>query len=220
MRRTTVKPEGKSLPRTAILVLAALALGFAGCNQNSSSATTAPSIDRPDCLPNLTLTNKYGNPVNMASLRGKPLLFDFFYTTCPGPCLVLTARMRKIAEQMGSALGSQVNFVSVTVDPEHDHPPELLSYAKEQGADRKGWMFLTGTPNQIDQLMSRFKLHRRREADGSVDHVLEFFVVGADGHLLYQYLSDTSATRIVEDLTAAESHAVAAASGNGETGGS
>lgn len=201
-----------------VVGMALLMFLLTGCNRNSE-LLSASSVDRPDCLPNLILTDKCGNQVNLVSLRDKPILFDFFYTTCPGPCLVLTARMKKIADQIGPALGSQVTFVSVTVDPEHDHPPQLLAYAKEQGVERKGWMFLTGTPSQIDQLMSRFKLRRQREADGSVDHVLEFFVVGADGHMLYQYLWDTNPTRIAGDLTAAENHVVADANDTGELGG-
>jgi protein SCO1 len=134
-------------------------------------------------------------------LKGRPVLFDFFYTSCPGPCLVLTARMRAIAEQLGERLGSNVSFASVTVDPEHDTPPQLLAYAKEQRADRKGWLFLTGTPSQIDAVMERFKLVRRHESDGSVDHVLEFFLVGPDGRLRYQYLaSEVHSERIAADL--------------------
>ncbi|HTT75421.1 MAG TPA: SCO family protein [Candidatus Binataceae bacterium] len=216
MNSTSVKDTGKPCIVATIMAFASLVfLLVAGCNRNSSSATTASSADEPYCLPSLTLTNKFGTPVNLVSLKGKPLLFDFFYTSCPGPCLVLTARMRKIAEQMGPALGSQVTFVSVTVDPEHDHPAQLLSYAKEQNADRKGWMFLTGTPAQIDALMSRFRLRRQREADGSIDHVLEFFLVGSNGHLLYQYLYNTSPERITGDLAAAEHHAVASATGYG-----
>jgi protein SCO1/2 len=200
-----------------VLALTALLLLSAGCNQNSSLAIAALSPDRPDCLPNLTLTDKFGHPINLMSLRGKPLLFDFFYTTCPGPCLVLTGRMRRIAKQVGPALGSRVTFVSVTVDPEHDHPEQLLSYAKDQGADRNGWLFLTRTPDQIDQLMSRFKLRRQRESDGSLDHVLEFFVVGADGHSLYQYMYDTSPVRIAGDLAAAE-NVVASANASDQPG--
>jgi protein SCO1 len=201
-----------------VVGMALLTFLFIGCNRNSESLSSALSVDRPDCLPNLILTDKLGNQVNLVSLRGKPLLFDFFYTSCPGPCLVLTARMKKIADQIGPALGSQVTFVSITVDPEHDHPPQLLAYAKEQGVDRKGWLFLTGLPNQIDQLMSRFKLRRQREADGSVAHVLEFFAVGTDGHMLYQYLWDTNPTRITGDLTRAENHVVADANDTVELG--
>jgi hypothetical protein len=49
--------------------------------------------------------------------------------------------------------------------------------------------------------MARFKLIRQRESDGSVDHVLEFFLVGPDGHLRYQYLaSEVHSERIAADI--------------------
>lgn len=172
-----------------------------GCDSNTQSAGTYSSTDNRDCLPELTLTDQNGRKVSLASLKGKPALFDFIYATCPGPCLVLTARMKAIADQLGAALGSQASFVSVTVDPEHDGPSALKAYAKEQGADRAGWYFFTGSPADIDRLMAQFKLHRQHEANGSVDHVLEFFLVGADGHPLLQYLaSDVNPAKVAGDL--------------------
>ena len=174
--------------------------GSPGCNSNvreiGSSATSTA-----DCLPALVLTDQLGQQISLASLKGEPVLFDFIYTTCPGPCLVLTARMKAIADQLGPALGAKTRFVSVTVDPEHDDAVALRAYAKEQGVERPGWLFLTGPPAKIDQLMAKFNLRRQREADGSVDHVLEFFLVGADGHLELQYLaSQTSPAKIAGDL--------------------
>jgi cytochrome oxidase Cu insertion factor (SCO1/SenC/PrrC family) len=66
---------------------------------------------------------------------------------------------------------------------------------------RPGWLFLTGAPAQVDKLMARFKLRREHESDGSVDHVLEFFLVGPDGHLRFQYLaSEVHPARIAGDL--------------------
>jgi cytochrome oxidase Cu insertion factor (SCO1/SenC/PrrC family) len=94
-------------------------------------------------------------------------------------------------------LGSKVWFVSVTVDPEHDGPAELLNYAKQQGANQNGWLFLTGSPADIEQLMNQFKLVRQREADGTVDHVLEFFLVGPDGRQLYQYAASHAEPALV-----------------------
>jgi protein SCO1/2 len=184
-----------------LLISAGGTLGLAACDSNSESIGSYSSAEKRDCLPDLTLTDQNGRKVSLASLKGKPVLFDFIYTTCPGPCLVLTARMKAIADHLGGALGSQASFVSVTVDPEHDGPSALKAYAKEQGADRAGWYFLTGPPADVDRLMAQFKLRRQREADGSVDHVLEYFLVGADGQPLLEYLADDmNPAKVASDL--------------------
>jgi protein SCO1/2 len=183
----------------ALMLAAVLTAG--GCNNNTESPASYAASSQADCLPDIKLLDQYGQPVSLASLKGRPVLFDFFYTTCPGPCLVLTARMRSIAEKLGDSLGPKASFVSVTVDPEHDRPPRLLAYANEQRANRKGWWFLTGTGSQISALMARFNLIRQHESDGSVDHVLEFFLVGPDGRLRFQYLaSEVRSERIAADV--------------------
>jgi protein SCO1/2 len=176
-----------SLVMIALIILPAFAAP--GCNRSAERTGAYAPTGSDDCLPDITLTDQNGKKVSLASLKGKTVLFDFIYTTCPGPCLMLTSRMRLIAKRIGPMLGDRVWFVSVTVDPEHDGPTQLLDYSKQQGADEKGWLFLTGSPAQIEQVMSQFKLVRQREADGTVDHVVEFFLVGPDGKQLYQYVA-------------------------------
>jgi protein SCO1/2 len=192
-----------SLALTILFVLA-IAATSSGCRQRASDDNSPGGYavrGAPDVLSDLALVDQHGNKVALASLKGKPTLFDFIYTTCPGPCLMLTSRMKSIANQLGPLLGTEVQFVSVTVDPEHDHPADLLNYAKQQGADRNGWLFLTGPPADIDRLMAKFKLERHRESDGSVDHVLEFFLVGSDGRPLLQYVAfDVNPAKIAGDL--------------------
>src|ERR1700733_14000211 len=129
-------------------------------------------LDSSDCLAPTALLDQHGQKVSLADLKGKPILFDFIYTSCPGECLALTMRMKRIASALGPELGKPVRLVSITVDPEHDQPKQLLQYASDQGADLNGWLFLTGTPAEIDDVMGRFKLIRERHSDGSVDHVL------------------------------------------------
>ena len=183
---------GTSLSLTMLVVLAC-AVTLIGCRQqaqNSGEGGGFPMRDASDCLPDITLVDQHGQKISLASLKGKPVLFDFIYTSCPGPCLLLTARMKKIADRLGPKLGTEVRIVSITVDPEHDRPKQLLSYASAQGANVKGWLFLTGTPQQIEDVMARFKLIRQREADGTVDHVLEFFLVDANGRALFQYMGE------------------------------
>ena len=160
-----------------------------------------------DCLPDITLVDQHGRKVSLASLKGKPVLFDFIYTNCPGPCLMLTAQMKQIANRLGPRLGTDARIVSITVDPEHDHPAQLLAYANKQGADVSGWLFLTGTPEQIDDVMARFNVIRKREPDGTVDHVLEFFLVDANGRALLQYMGEKAdPDRVVSDVERAAAH--------------
>ncbi len=199
--------------RALLAISLAISLGAAapGCRREEQRAGAYRVNGSADCLPDITLTDQNGKKVSLSSLKGKPVLFDFIYTTCPGPCLTLTSRMRTVANRLGPMLGSKVWFVSVTVDPEHDNPARLLDYARQLGADQNGWLFLTGSPADIDRLMAQFKLVRQRESDGSVDHVLEFFLVGPDGRQLYQYVgSRADASTIARDLEqAAQAGAVA-----------
>ncbi len=187
----------------ALLGLLLVAIGFsaAACESRSDGDSGLRRINNTDCLPNVTLTDKSDKRVDLASLKGKPLLVDFFYTSCPGPCLLMTAKMAKIADRLGPRLGSEVVLLSITIDPEHDQPKQLASYAKAQDADRPGWFFLTGTQDQIDQVLTLFKVDTAREADGTIGHVLAFFLLGPDGRQWNQYpVSDVKTQDIVGDL--------------------
>ena len=175
-----------------------------GCNRTGEESGAYPIAYNTSGLPNVTLTDQYGQPVPLASLKGKPVLFDFIYTSCPGPCQLLTQHMKLIADQLGPALGHKVSFVSVTVDPEHDRSSRLLDYAKAFNANLKGWYFLTGSPSQIDALMRAFQLGRSRDTGGEIDHVLGYFLVSPDGRETVDYsqhVDPVIAARDVEEAT-------------------
>jgi cytochrome oxidase Cu insertion factor (SCO1/SenC/PrrC family) len=46
-----------------------------------------------------------------------------------------TAKFANVALRLGNDLDSKVTLVSITVDPEHDGPKQLLDYSRQQGAD-------------------------------------------------------------------------------------
>jgi protein SCO1 len=209
---TTVSSIRKGLFLTLLVILAG-AVTLTGCRQSAQDTQDIGERggfevrNASDCLPDISLVDQNGRNILLASLKGKPALFDFIYTTCPGPCLVLTSRMKQIADRLGPKLGTEARIVSITVDPEHDHPVELKAYAKAQGADVNGWLFLTGTPTQIDDVMAHFDLIRKHEADGTVDHVLEFFLVDANGKALLQYMGEKAEPdRVASDVEKAVDH--------------
>lgn len=166
--------------RDVLLLLAAGAiLIVGGCG--------SPRATRNRVLPDLTLVDQNGQPVVLSSLSGKPLLVDFIYTSCPGPCRTITQSMERVAAKLGPALGSQVTFVSISIDPEHEGPPQLLRYAKALNADRRGWLFLSGGPADIDSALATFHLKRERSSSGEIVHLERVILISADGRTFKVY---------------------------------
>lgn len=189
----------------AILTIAAgLMTGLAACSPRPADVAEPGSYaaaNSSDCLPAITLVDQHGHDVTLASLKGRPVLIDFIYTTCPGPCPLMTARMAAVAKLLGTKLGSQVTFVSISIDPEHDRPAELEKYARERGADEAGWLFLTGTPAQIDRVLALYHLERMRNPDGTVNHSAASYLLGPDGHQVRQYQPlEVKASAVVADI--------------------
>lgn len=181
-----------------IVSLVAL-LTIAGCNREAKG--DYPAANDNNCLPNVSLIDQNGTTVSLASLKGKPVLIDFIYTSCASTCPMLTAKMAAIAHELGPALGADVRIVSITLDPEHDTPAELAKYAKSHDADDNGWIFLTGPPAKIDQVLTLFKLRRLRESDGTITHSIEAFLLGPDGRQIRQYNAlDVSPDAVVSDV--------------------
>ncbi len=188
----------------SIVSLAAV-LALSACGDREAMGDY-PAANGNNCLPEVSLIDQHGTSVSLASLKGKPVLVDFIYTTCASTCPMLTAKMAAIAHQLGPALGAGVTIVSITLDPEHDSPAELTKYAKSHDADANGWIFLTGSPAQIDNVLALFKLRRTREGDGTITHSIEAFLLGPDGHQIRQYNAlDVSPEAVVADVDRARS---------------
>jgi protein SCO1/2 len=170
----------------SIVMLMVCALVFAGCHGDDETGSF-PAASKNDCLPNLALLDQNGRSINLSSLKGGYVLINFIYTGCTGTCPMLTSKMSVVEKKLAPELGKKVRLVSVTLDPEHDDPSALLKYANEHAANGADWIFLTGTPAQIDNYLAIFTIRRAREADGSIDHVTTSFLLGPDGRQIRQY---------------------------------
>ncbi len=107
-------------------------------------------------VPDFSLTERTGKTVSLSDLKGKVWVADFFYTSCPGPCPMMTSRLREIHEATRGRVG--VALVSISTDPAKDTPDILKLYADKFGADER-WLFLTGDKVAIFELANKgFKL--------------------------------------------------------------
>src|SRR5205823_14482782 len=107
-------------------------------------------------VPHFQLINQEGQPFDSARLAGKIWIADFIYTTCPGPCPMISSRMSELQQPLEK---TDVHLVSFTVDPTKDTPEVLRAYAEKLHAQAGRWDFLTG-PQPIIYELSRdgFKL--------------------------------------------------------------
>jgi len=107
-------------------------------------------------VPEFRLTNQNAQPFGSAELKGKIWIADFIFTSCPGPCPLISSRM---AEMQRPLEKSDAHLVSFTVDPATDTPEVLRDYAQRLHARDGRWDFLTGETAAIYDLTQKgFKL--------------------------------------------------------------
>lgn len=107
-------------------------------------------------VPPFQLTNHFGQPFGSANLSGRIWIADFVFSTCPGPCPMISSRMSELQRPLED---SDVHLVTFTVDPEKDTPEVLREYAAKLDARPGRWDFLTGPKTAIYDLTRHgFKL--------------------------------------------------------------
>jgi protein SCO1/2 len=168
-----------------LLLVAVLAPGAVlGHHVDASGGRLAKIGPAPD----FTLTTQDNTELSLAELRGKVVAITFLYTHCTDTCPLLTAKLVAIQNELGSRFGSDVFFLSISVDPERDRPEVLKRYAQALGCDPAGWAFLTGTDAEIREVARRFGVFLEPRAGGDIDHNLLTSLVDRHGTLRVQYM--------------------------------
>ncbi|MBL8259928.1 MAG: SCO family protein [Candidatus Competibacteraceae bacterium] len=86
---------------------------------------------------------------------------NFIFTTCAMTCPLQSMSLAKAQALLGAAMGRDVVFVSISLDPYTDTPTRLAAFADahKAGAD---WHFFTGEPRLIDELRRGFEAYDPR----------------------------------------------------------
>ena len=118
-------------------------------------------------IPNVPLVTQDGQTVRLYDdlIKDKIVLINFIYTSCKEVCSLVTARMAQVQNALGDHVGRDIFLYSITLDPLHDTPAVLKQHAEAFHAG-PGWLFLTGTPEDI--AVVRYKLGERGK--GLTDH--------------------------------------------------
>ncbi len=208
------KPEQRTSPYGWLIVVLGLFIVMLVLYRSTeSNEPTAPSsLRKIAVVPPFALTERSGKIITNRELAGKIWVADFIYTTCPGPCPLITAGMAKI--QTAVANDPQVMLVSFTVDPETDTPPVLSKYADSYGADPNRWCFLTGPEKEQFDLIQNGFLQIVQDNSGKppepgqykVTHSTYIALVDGDGNLrgFYPGDSDEGRANVLRDIKVLE----------------
>jgi protein SCO1/2 len=137
--------------------------------------------------PGFALIDQDGRAFSLRDMRGKIAVVTFIFTSCSSTCPLLTAKLVGIQRNLGRD-APNVFFAAITVDPLSDTPAMLKKYAQVHSADPARFAFLTGSLDQIEDVVRRYAVFRKVQPGGDVDHTFLTSLIDRSGTLRVQYL--------------------------------
>ena len=184
---------------TLILIPLLTAAGLFFLRQAQVARLASNTLPKEGVVPPFQLIDQDGQSYGSQQLQGKIWIADFVYSTCPGPCPMISSRMSETQKPLRD---SDVKLVSFTVDPEHDTPAVLRDYAARLEAQPGRWHFLTGDKGVIYRLArDGFKLATAAGGEAGPIHSTRMVLVDRSG-IIRGYYDATDAdaiTRLLAD---------------------
>ncbi len=152
---------------------------------------------------NIQFTNQLGKKVSLDDLHGKIIVLDFFFTRCPSICPGLAKSMKRLQDSFVKN-DSIVQFISISIDPEHDSVPQLRKFADRYNINHDTWWMVTGDKKEIyDFAINEIKAN---VADPGVDtafiHTENFFVLDSNRIVrgFYNGFDSVKQAKLVRDI--------------------
>jgi protein SCO1/2 len=149
------------------------------------------------------LVNQFGDTVNNHFLKNKIYVADFFFTTCPTICPVMSNELERVQKAFED--DTSIHIVSHSVQPEYDTPEVLKAYADLHEAKPEQWTFLTGDKAEIYSLARKSYFAVTTEGDGGINdfiHTENFILVDTKKRIrgFYDGTSSEDVNRLIKDI--------------------
>jgi protein SCO1/2 len=148
-------------------------------------------VPRIKPLPAFALEDQYGLPINSSDLTGRQVIINFTYTGCGDDCEAQRRGLLELRETLRGEgrLGSEVIFLTVSIDPARDSREALQTYAAQLGADRQSWRFVTGDAAELKALIGGELgiYYEQPDASGRIEHEQNVLLVDGNGIFRARY---------------------------------
>jgi protein SCO1/2 len=169
----------------AAAVALALLLAGGGTSGSPVSAQTGyAGALRPAGVPpaRFALRDQDGRRVDVADLRGRPVVVTFLYTTCRDTCPLTADQIRGALDD----LGRDVPVLAVSVDPANDTPPRAKAFLAKHGLTGRGH-FLLGTRAQLEPVWRAFGIQPQ---GNGFEHTASTVILDRRGRQRIGFLTD------------------------------
>jgi protein SCO1/2 len=115
---------------------------------------------------------------------GKVYVVEFFFTSCPSICPIMTRNLVDIQETFKTS--QNFGVASFTITPEYDTPMVLKQYAEKHGVTNLDWHFMTGSQEAIYDLANtgfNIFVSEMPDAPGGFEHAGLFALIDKKGYL-------------------------------------
>lgn len=135
-------------------------------------------------VPEFALLNQDSLLITDADYLGKVYVVEFFFTTCPTICPVMTRNLLSLQEEFSEE--ADFGIASITINPRYDTPSVLKAYAERYGITDMDWHLLTGERESIYELANAgFNIFAAEMPDvpGGFEHSGLFALVDREGYI-------------------------------------
>jgi protein SCO1/2 len=140
---------------------------------------------------NYKFQDSSGRTVNLAELRGKPLVVNFIYTGCFQVCPATTQFLAGAVKQAERTLGpGTFRVATIGFNVPVDDPASMRAFARKFGIASPNWLFLTPEAESLAALTADLGF-RYEATPAGFDHLLQVSILDRDGRVYRQVYGDS-----------------------------
>ncbi len=153
-------------------------------------------------VPDFSFLGHRSVTINKKTIEGKVTIVDFFFTTCPTICPVMSRNMKKISQEF---LGTKnMAMLSFSIDAIHDSVPVLNKYASKLNVENENWHFMVCEKKKTFELAKGFMISAAEDKDapGGVIHSGAFILLDGQQRIrgYYEGTKDEDVAKAIADI--------------------
>ncbi|MBG9549001.1 SCO family protein [Cytobacillus firmus] len=202
-------PKNRTALSSLLVLMFGIVLFYIGTDGfkafTAETARVNQLMDEKPQFPDVTLEDNNGKTYSFSEFEGKYVFITFLYTSCGTVCPELEVNMSEVYKRIPEEyIGHDIQFLSISFDPERDDPKTLDTYRKAFGSDGETWrMARIPEQQELDSVLDRFGVIVIPDEYGNFAHNSAFYLVNPKGQLIevMDYtLIEEAADRVTEIL--------------------